>query len=55
MWDEICTKRFKIRGEPKLKLDINAGKFIRLTESQPEKKAVYRILIQMLPVVIAKF
>ncbi len=54
MWDEICTKRFKI-NEPKYKrfrygMQVNS---LGLTESQPENN-VYRILIQMLPVVIAK-
>jgi (2R)-ethylmalonyl-CoA mutase len=54
MWDEICTKRFKI-SEPKFKrfrygMQVNS---LGLTESQPENN-VYRILIQMLPVVIAK-
>ncbi len=54
MWEEICTKRFKI-SEPKFKrfrygMQVNS---LGLTESQPENN-VYRILIQMLPVVIAK-
>ena len=43
MWDEICTKRFKI-SEPKFKrfrygMQVNS---LGLTESQPENN-VYRI------------
>ena len=54
MWDEICKKRFKIKN-PKFRrfrygMQVNS---LGLTESQPENN-VYRILIQMLPVVIAK-
>ena len=54
MWDEICRKRFKI-SESKFRrfrygMQVNS---LGLTETQPENN-VYRILIQMLPVVIAK-
>ncbi len=54
LWDEICKKRFKIKN-PKFSrfrygMQVNS---LGLTESQPENN-VYRILIQMLPVVIAK-
>ena len=54
LWEEICTKRFKIKN-PKYSrfrygMQVNS---LGLTESQPENN-VYRILIQMLPVVIAK-
>ncbi|MDC3090776.1 methylmalonyl-CoA mutase family protein [Rickettsiales bacterium] len=54
LWDEICKKRFKIK-DPKYArfrygMQVNS---LGLTESQPENN-VYRILIQMLPVVIAK-
>ncbi len=54
MWDEICKKRFKVR-EKKFRrfrygMQVNS---LGLTETQPENN-VYRILIQMLPVVIAK-
>ena len=54
LWDEICLKRFKIKN-PKFRrfrygMQVNS---LGLTESQPENN-VYRILIQMLPVVIAK-
>ena len=54
MWDEICKKRFNIKN-PKFRrfrygMQVNS---LGLTESQPENN-VYRILIQMLPVVIAK-
>ena len=54
MWDEICKKRFKV-NEPKFRrfrygMQVNS---LGLTETQPENN-VYRILIQMLPVVIAK-
>ncbi len=54
MWDEICKKRFKV-SEKKFRrfrygMQVNS---LGLTETQPENN-VYRILIQMLPVVIAK-
>ena len=54
LWDEICKKRFKIT-ESKYRrfrygMQVNS---LGLTELQPENN-VYRILIQMLPVVIAK-
>ena len=54
LWEEICKKRFKI-SNPKYSrfrygMQVNS---LGLTESQPENN-VYRILIQMLPVVIAK-
>ena len=54
MWDEICKKRFKV-SEQKFRrfrygMQVNS---LGLTETQPENN-VYRILIQMLPVVIAK-
>ena len=54
LWDEICEKRFKIK-DPKFRrfrygMQVNS---LGLTELQPENN-VYRILIQMLPVVIAK-
>ena len=54
LWDEICKKRFKIK-DPKYArfrygMQVNS---LGLTESQPENN-VYRILIQMLPVVMAK-
>ena len=54
LWDEICSKRFKI-SDPKYRrfrygMQVNS---LGLTELQPENN-VYRILIQMLPVVIAK-
>ena len=54
LWEEICRKRFKI-SDPKYRrfrygMQVNS---LGLTELQPENN-VYRILIQMLPVVIAK-
>ena len=54
MWDEICKKRFDV-SEKKFRrfrygMQVNS---LGLTETQPENN-VYRILIQMLPVVIAK-
>ena len=54
LWNEICLKRFKI-SNPKYRrfrygMQVNS---LGLTELQPENN-VYRILIQMLPVVIAK-
>ncbi len=54
LWDEICEKRFNI-SDPKFRrfrygMQVNS---LGLTELQPENN-VYRILIQMLPVVIAK-
>ena len=54
LWDEICKKRFNI-SKPKYRrfrygMQVNS---LGLTELQPENN-VYRILIQMLPVVIAK-
>ncbi len=54
LWDEICLKRFKI-SDPTYRrfrygMQVNS---LGLTELQPENN-VYRILIQMLPVVIAK-
>ncbi len=54
LWNEICLKRFKI-SDPKYRrfrygMQVNS---LGLTELQPENN-VYRILIQMLPVVIAK-
>ena len=54
MWDEICKKRFKV-SEQKFRrfrygMQVNS---LGLTETQPENN-VYRILLQMLPVVIAK-
>ena len=54
LWDEICKERFKITN-PKFRrfrygMQVNS---LGLTELQPENN-VYRILIQMLPVVIAK-
>ena len=54
LWDEICKKRFKIKelkyARFRYGMQVNS---LGLTESQPENN-VYRILIQMLPVVIAK-
>jgi len=54
MWDEICRERFKIKNSKfcrfRYGMQVNS---LGLTESQPENN-VYRILIQMLPVVIAK-
>ena len=54
MWQDICKTRFKIE-DPKYRrfrygMQVNS---LGLTELQPENN-VYRILIQMLPVVIAK-
>ena len=54
MWQDICKTRFKIEN-PKYRrfrygMQVNS---LGLTELQPENN-VYRILIQMLPVVIAK-
>ncbi len=54
LWDDICMKRFKI-SDPTYRrfrygMQVNS---LGLTELQPENN-VYRILIQMLPVVIAK-
>ena len=54
LWDEICEKRFKVKN-PKYRrfrygMQVNS---LGLTELQPENN-VYRILIQMLPVVLAK-
>ncbi len=54
LWDEICKKRFKVKEEKyrrfRYGMQVNS---LGLTELQPENN-VYRILIQMLPVVIAK-
>ncbi len=54
MWDEICKKRFKVNDQKfrrfRYGMQVNS---LGLTETQPENN-VYRILIQMLPVVIAK-
>ena len=54
LWEEICLKRFKIKNSKYARfrygMQVNS---LGLTESQPENN-VYRILIQMLPVVIAK-
>ena len=54
LWDEICKKRFKISDSKyrrfRYGMQVNS---LGLTELQPENN-VYRILIQMLPVVIAK-
>ena len=54
MWDEICKKRFKVKDSKfrrfRYGMQVNS---LGLTETQPENN-VYRILIQMLPVVIAK-
>ena len=54
LWDEICKKRFSVK-DPKYRrfrygMQVNS---LGLTELQPENN-VYRILIQMLPVVLAK-
>ncbi len=54
LWDEICKKRFSVKN-PKYRrfrygMQVNS---LGLTELQPENN-VYRILIQMLPVVLAK-
>ena len=54
LWDEICKKRFKVKDDKfrrfRYGMQVNS---LGLTELQPENN-VYRILIQMLPVVIAK-
>ena len=54
LWNEICKKRFKVQDEKfrrfRYGMQVNS---LGLTELQPENN-VYRILIQMLPVVIAK-
>ena len=54
LWDEICKQRFKVKDEKfrrfRYGMQVNS---LGLTELQPENN-VYRILIQMLPVVIAK-
>jgi (2R)-ethylmalonyl-CoA mutase len=54
MWDEICKKRFRVNKQKfrrfRYGMQVNS---LGLTETQPENN-VYRILIQMLPVVIAK-
>jgi len=54
LWNEICLKRFKISDSKyrrfRYGMQVNS---LGLTELQPENN-VYRILIQMLPVVIAK-
>ncbi|MAI83800.1 MAG: protein meaA [Rickettsiales bacterium] len=54
LWEEICSKRFKIKTKKykrfRYGMQVNS---LGLTESQPENN-VYRILIQMLPVVMAK-
>jgi len=54
LWDEICKNRFKVKDEKfrrfRYGMQVNS---LGLTELQPENN-VYRILIQMLPVVIAK-
>tara|TARA_X000000950_G_scaffold286270_1_gene394643 strand:+ start:512 stop:2494 length:1983 start_codon:yes stop_codon:yes gene_type:complete len=54
LWDEICKQRFSVK-DPKYRrfrygMQVNS---LGLTELQPENN-VYRILIQMLPVVLAK-
>ncbi len=54
LWDAICKDRFKVKN-PKFRrfrygMQVNS---LGLTELQPENN-VYRILIQMLPVVLAK-
>ncbi len=54
LWDEICKKRFNVKNEKyrrfRYGMQVNS---LGLTELQPENN-VYRILIQMLPVVISK-
>ncbi len=54
LWDEICKKRFKVKDKKyrrfRYGMQVNS---LGLTELQPENN-VYRILIQMLPVVLAK-
>ena len=54
LWEEICISRFKIKNNKYARfrygMQVNS---LGLTESQPENN-VYRILIQMLPVVMAK-
>ncbi len=54
MWDEICKKRFRVKDSKfrrfRYGMQVNS---LGLTETQPENN-VYRILIQMLPVVLAK-
>ena len=54
LWDEICKKRFKVKDEKyrrfRYGMQVNS---LGLTELQPENN-VYRILLQMLPVVISK-
>ena len=54
LWDEICKKRFKVKDDKfrrfRYGMQVNS---LGLTELQPENN-VYRILIQMLPVVISK-
>lgn len=54
LWDEICKKRFSVKDSKyrrfRYGMQVNS---LGLTESQPENN-VYRILIQMLPVVLAK-
>ena len=54
LWDEICKKRFNVKDSKyrrfRYGMQVNS---LGLTELQPENN-VYRILIQMLPVVISK-
>ena len=54
LWDEICKKRFSVKDAKyrrfRYGMQVNS---LGLTELQPENN-VYRILIQMLPVVLAK-
>ena len=54
LWDEICKKRFSVKDSKyrrfRYGMQVNS---LGLTELQPENN-VYRILIQMLPVVLAK-
>ncbi len=54
LWDEICKVRFKVTNKKyrrfRYGMQVNS---LGLTELQPENN-VYRILIQMLPVVISK-
>jgi len=54
LWDEICLERYKV-ADPKLRrfrygVQVNS---LGLTEQQPENN-VYRILIEMLAVVLSK-
>ena len=54
LWNDICTKKFKIKDEKlkRLRYGVQVNS-LGLTEPQPENN-VYRILLEMLSVVLSK-